>query len=62
MLLPTERLLTVSEAASLTRVSTDSVRRWCRLGLLPAFKAGERGHYRVRIEDLRAFIAGPKHD
>lgn len=53
----TERLYTVTEAAQELGCSPDAVRRWCRLGRLASFKVGPTGMYRIRVEDLRAFVA-----
>lgn len=53
----TERVYTVTEAAKVLGCSPDAVRRWCRLGRLASYKVGPTGMYRIRVEDIRAFVA-----
>ncbi len=36
------RLLTISEAARILRISQSTLRRWIRLGLVPSRKLGRR--------------------
>ena len=48
------RLLTLSEAASLLQVSTRTLQRMIRSGVLPAFKVG--GQWRVRETQLRQWV------
>lgn len=48
------RLLTLSEAASLLQVSTRTLQRMIRGGVLPAFKVG--GQWRVRETQLRQWV------
>ena len=44
--------LTVREVAQLMGVSTDSVRRWIRLGWLPASQLRPRSSIRIAESDL----------
>ena len=49
--------LLVDEVAERMRVSVETVRRWIKSGDLAAFAAGGgRGGYRIRRDDLEAFI------
>lgn len=47
--------LSVADVASLLRVSTKSVRRWIKAGILPATKLGR--DWRIARTDLRAVAA-----
>lgn len=49
--------LTVKEVAERLRVSERSVRRWLESGDLRGFRFGDRAGWRVREEDLDAFVA-----
>ena len=52
------RWLTVGEVAETLRVTEETVRRWVRAGALPVLDLGSRsGGYRIRRDDLDAFIA-----
>ncbi len=55
-----QRPLTTEEAAEYLQVTTDTVRRYIREGRLKAMQLG-RG-YRIRLEDLDAFLAGNGSD
>jgi excisionase family DNA binding protein len=50
------RLLTVPQAAAYLQVSIDTVRRWCRTGVLRCITLGDRAGYRIRQEDLDRFL------
>lgn len=50
------RLLTVPQAADYLQVSIDTVRRWCRTGVLRCIALGDRAGYRIRQEDLDQFL------
>ena len=49
--------LTIKEVAARLRVSERSVRRWLLGGELKGFRFGDRAGWRVREEDLEAFVA-----
>jgi len=51
-----EKLLTISEAATLINVHTETLRRWDREGTLVALKVNERGDRRYRESDLLEFM------
>jgi len=51
-----EAIMTCDEVADYLRVHIGSVRRWSRSGKLTAFKVGERGDWRYRQQDVRAFL------
>ena len=42
----------VEDTASLLGVHPETVRRWCRAGKLPHFRAGERGRLRIPVSAL----------
>lgn len=50
-----EEFLTVTEAATLVRVSSSTIRRWIREGNLPAYRLGPR-RLGLRREDLSALV------
>lgn len=37
-------------------VKNETVRKWCRDGLLEGFKVGENGHWRVTEESIKKLI------
>jgi excisionase family DNA binding protein len=49
-------LLSVQQAADRTGVSTETIRRWIRIGELPARRVGPR-LIRIRVEDLDALFS-----
>ncbi len=51
-----ERMLTVSEAALMLSAHPNSVRRWADMGLLPAYRIGQRGDRRFKMEDIYRFL------
>lgn len=51
-----ERLLTVEEVAARVRVNGDTVRRWLRNGELRGIKLSNKAGYRIRPDDLEAFL------
>ncbi len=51
----TKRLLTISEAAAYTALSTRTIRRRISAGDLPAFRVGPRS-IRVRHDDLEHLL------
>lgn len=50
--------LTAAEAAAAVGVSSVTIRRWASTGELPAVRLGpgERARYRIRPDDLAAFV------
>lgn len=47
--------LTVEEAAFLAGSHPETVRRWCRKGVLPHFQAGPKKRYHIPISALLPF-------
>jgi excisionase family DNA binding protein len=45
------------QAAEFLQVSIDTVRRWCRTGVLRCIALGDRAGYRIRQEDLDKFLS-----
>ncbi|MCL4306245.1 helix-turn-helix domain-containing protein [bacterium] len=57
--LPSDLLLTIQQAADLLGVSKNTIRRWCRNGLLECIRINSRGDRRFTRESLHA-VLGPK--
>ena len=53
-----ERLLTVEDVAEMCQVHRKTVTRAIRSGRLRAARLGARGAYRLRADDVDAWIAG----
>jgi excisionase family DNA binding protein len=51
-----EKLMTISEAADLLKVSKASLRRWSNSGLLKSYRVGTRSERRFKLTDLLAFV------
>ena len=49
---PTPRRLTLREAADAVRVSPDCMRRWIKIGIVPAIRVGPGGRYRIDADEL----------
>lgn len=54
---PTGDYLTPIEAGKVAGVHPETIRQWVRDGRLPKHKAGRE--YRIRRDELDAFLAGP---
>jgi excisionase family DNA binding protein len=50
------RLLKVSEVARLLHVHPNTVRLWSRLGVLKAYRIGNRRDYRFSPADIQTFL------
>jgi excisionase family DNA binding protein len=50
-------LYTVDEAAAILRLNADTIRRLLREGRLPGIKIGAGQQWRVRKDDLDAYIS-----
>ena len=50
------RMLTTTEAAKYLSVHPNTVRRWEKQGLLPAYRLGTRGDRRFLREDMDRFL------
>ena len=50
------KLLTLQEVADTMKVSELTVRRLIRRGLIPAYKLGDRGQFRVKEDDLDNYV------
>ena len=51
-----DRLLSPDEIAERLGIKVRTAREWCRTGVLPAVKVGDRGLLRVKESDLKAYI------
>jgi excisionase family DNA binding protein len=53
-----DRLLTVTEVATMVRATPDTVRRWLRQGRLKGIlPGGDRMGYRIRESEVRRFLS-----
>ena len=57
-LLVDDHIMTCHEVAQFLRVHISSIRRWTRSRKLKAYRVGDRGDWRYREEDVRAFLYG----
>ncbi|MFQ5997519.1 MAG: helix-turn-helix domain-containing protein [Dehalococcoidales bacterium] len=53
-------MLTVSEAAQLLNVHSDTLRRWSDLGIIRAYRVNPRGDRRFKRDDIIRFIHEPQ--
>lgn len=51
-----DQWVTTAEIANTLQVHEETVRRWLRSGRLPAVNLGRRAGWRVRRQDLDAFL------
>jgi excisionase family DNA binding protein len=51
-----EKLMTISEAADLLKVSKASLRRWSNSGVLKSYRVGSRSERRFKLTDLLSFV------
>jgi len=52
-----EKYFTLEDVADHLKISVSTVRRWVKSGDLRALKVGNRGQYRINLDDLEAFLA-----
>lgn len=57
-----EEYLTLEEVADKLKISVSTVRRWVKSSELKALKVGNRGQYRITIDDLEDFLAERDHN
>lgn len=60
-----EELLTIKQAAKILNVSTQTLRRWDKQGILKAVRVGRRkgvGDRRYRKKDIEEYISQNKKD
>jgi excisionase family DNA binding protein len=50
------KLLTIQEVADALKVSESTVRRLIRRGLLVAYKVGDRGQLRMKVDELDEYV------
>lgn len=48
--------LTLRQAAIYLGVHDNTIRRWIKMGTLPALRVGAGGHFRVKPSDLDALV------
>ena len=51
-------MLTTGEVSQLLGVHINTVRRWSRIGKLPAYRISTRGDRRFKREDIDSFLRG----
>jgi CTP synthase len=52
-----DQLLTLEDVADRIKISVSTVRRWVKSNELRSIKVGNRGQYRISMEDLEEFLA-----
>jgi len=52
-----DKMLTVSDVASLLNVHINTIRRWSNQGILKAYRIGSRGDRRFQQEDITNFLS-----
>ena len=50
------RMLTVGEVCALLNVHGNTIRRWCRQGIVKSYRAGAKGQRRFKPEDVAALL------
>lgn len=57
MELPQKEYFKIVEAAALLGVHPNSIRNVIKSGKLPAYRLGDKGHWRIKKTELEAFIS-----
>jgi excisionase family DNA binding protein len=52
----TGRMLRTGQACRILCVHSNTLRRWCELGIIKAYRVGPRGDRRFRLEDVTALF------
>jgi excisionase family DNA binding protein len=52
----TGRMLRTGQACRILCVHSNTLRRWCELGIIKAYRVGPRGDRRFRLEDINALL------
>jgi excisionase family DNA binding protein len=52
----TGRMLRTGQACRILCVHSNTLRRWCELGIIKAYRVGPRGDRRFRLEDVNALL------
>ncbi len=50
------QMLTVVEVAYLLQVHPNTIRHWCKIGVLKAYRIGRRGNYRFSKPHIETFL------
>ena len=53
---PSSPLVTIADASRLLNVHPNTLRRWCKMGLLKTHRIGTRGDRRFARDDLEAML------
>lgn len=51
-----DKLLTLKEVAIQLRMSTLTIKRWCRSGYIKGVRIGRRGDWRIKEADLIKYL------
>ena len=51
------RMLRTGEACRILCVHSNTLRRWCELGIIRAYRIGPRGDRRFKLEDVTELLA-----
>jgi excisionase family DNA binding protein len=49
-------MLKVTEVAHMLHVHPNTVRLWCKIGVLKAYRIGKRRDYRFNLSDIKTFL------
>ena len=53
----TGRMLRTGQACRILCVHSNTLRRWCELGIIKAYRIGPRGDRRFKLEDVTELLA-----
>ena len=53
----TGRMLRTGQACRILCVHSNTLRRWCELGIIKAYRIGPRGDRRFKLEDVTGLLA-----
>ncbi len=53
----TGRMLRTGQACRILCVHSNTLRRWCELGIIRAYRIGPRGDRRFKLEDVTELLA-----
>jgi excisionase family DNA binding protein len=54
----TTSLLTARDVAKLLHLNVNTVRRWSKNGMIPAYRVNPRGHMKFNKDDVTDFLNG----
>ena len=54
-------LLTARDVAKLLHLNVNTVRRWSKNGMIPAYRVSPRGHMKFSEDAVTSFLAGHRN-